>query len=177
MKIFNILTVIISFFLAVSCSSSKSAQTLSEKNAVIETINRMCISVDSRDWNKVGDSFDHKVVLDYTSMSGGKPSTLTPVEIINAWKSLLPGFDATHHQTGNFLVEINGNQAEAFCYGTATHYLKNNSGKNIWTVVGTYNASLKKIENQWKINKFKFNLQYTDGNNDLPKLAQERIKK
>jgi hypothetical protein len=62
-------------------------------------------------------------------------------------------------------------------YGTATHYLANESNNNIWTVVGSYDLELKLINNKLRISKMKFNLKYIDGNIDLPKLAQERMKK
>jgi hypothetical protein len=59
---------------------------------------------------------------------------------------------------------------------TATHYLENESGKNIWTVVGSYDLVLKVVNKSWRITNMKFNLKYIDGNNDLPKMAQEKLK-
>jgi len=67
--------------------------------------------------------------------------------------------------------------AKVFCYGTATHYLSNESKNNIWTVVGSYDFELKSIRNSWRITKMKFNLKYVDGNTDLPIRARERMKK
>src|SRR5690606_13002107 len=100
------------------------------------------------------------VLLDYTSMVGGEPANVKPDQIIDSWKELLPGFDKTHHQLGNYLIEINSNQATVFCYGTATHYLVNETGNNLWSVVGGYNFELNKQENTWRITKMKFNFKY-----------------
>lgn len=145
------------------------------RDLIIETVNRLFVAVDSREWNTVKSIFSETVILDYSSMSGGEPAELSADTIIQAWKALLPGFDQTHHQLGNYLININPTTAEVFCYGTATHYLSNESKNNLWTVVGTYDLILKKAENDWKICQMKFNLRYIDGNNDLPVMAKNKL--
>jgi hypothetical protein len=144
---------------------------------IIETVNKLFISVDNREWEKVMGIFYDKVLLDYTSMAGGTPAQLSSRQIIDSWKNVMPGFDKTHHQVGNYIVEESAQGCKVFCYGTATHYLVNESGSNIWTVVGSYNFELKTYDHQWRITMMKFNLKYTDGNNQLGVLAQERLKK
>lgn len=144
---------------------------------VQEAISRFFIAVDNRNWDDVRNLFADTVLLDYTSMVGGEPANLTSELIIESWKGLLPGFDCTHHQLGNFVINADLEIATAFCYGTATHYLKNDSGNNVWTVVGSYNFELISDASDWKISKMKFNLKYIDGNSSLPAMAQERLKK
>jgi hypothetical protein len=141
---------------------------------VTDTVIRFFIAVDRRDWKTVKAIFDQTVRLDYTSMAGGEPANMTADQIIDAWKGLLPGFHQTHHQLGNFVVESQDHTAHVFCYGTATHFLENESGNNIWTVVGSYDLDLVRKGN-WRITGMKFNLKYIDGNTDLPKLAQARL--
>jgi hypothetical protein len=144
---------------------------------IIEAVNKLFISVDNRDWETVKTIFSDTVLLDYTSMAGGQPSNLTSADIINSWKSVMPGFDKTHHQLGNYIVETDSLVAKVFCYGTATHYLNNESKNNVWTVVGSYDLELRTVNKAWRITKMKFNLKYIDGNSELPKIAQERAKK
>ena len=148
-----------------------------DKLKIIETVNQFFISVDYRDWKKVKTIFNDKVLLDYTSMTGGQPSVLTSDQIIDSWKGFLPGFDKTHHQIGNYLIEIDSDLTKVFCYITATHYLDNESKNNLWIVVGSYDFELSMNDKNWRITKMKFNLKYTDGNNDLPKMAQDRVPK
>ena len=135
-----------------------------DKLQAIETVNQLFIGVDERNWEQVSKVFADTVLLDYTSMAGGEPALLTSQQIIDSWKGVLPGFDTTHHQLGNY-------------YGTATHYLANESGKNVWTVVGTYNLELSEANGVLKITGMKFNLKYMDGNSVLAQMAQERLKK
>lgn len=142
---------------------------------IIETINSLFISVDNRDWKSVAETFHKKVELDYSSMGGGAPQILESKAIISSWMQILPGFDATHHQTGNFMVTVDKDVYFVFCYGTASHYLENQSENNIWTVVGSYNFEVKIYNNVPRITKMKFNLKFISGNNELPGLAKERI--
>ena len=171
-------------FIAIQCKETDKKQCLKYNKEVImnnqqitETVNKLFISVDNRDWENVKLIFSDKVLLDYTSMTGGEPATLSSNQIIDSWKGILPGFDKTHHQLGNYIIETESGLSKVFCYGTATHYLANESQKNIWTVVGSYDLELKNIDSAWRITKMKFNLKYIDGNNDLPKMAQDRVKK
>ena len=68
-----------------------------------------------------------------TSIAGDEPSTLTSQQIVDAWDQGLRGLGAIHHQVGNYEVTITGNEADAFCYGIALHYLKNPTNKNTRT--------------------------------------------
>jgi len=142
-------------------------QALLEKDNVIGVINRLFISTDNRDWTKVKECFASEVLFDMTSLAGGELATLTPQQIVDAWDTGLKPLKAIHHQAGNYVVTINGNQAEAFCYGIASHYLPNKNNQNARTFVGSYNFHLLKQESQWRIDKFKFNLKYIDGNANL----------
>ena len=142
---------------------------LLEEKAAIETVNRLFVSTDNRDWEGVKACFADEVVLDMTSMVGGEPSKLRPQQIADAWNSGLKGLKAIHHQAGNYDVDLKGNGADVFCYGIATHYLPNPTGQNSRMFVGSYNFHLKKIKDDWKIDHFKYNLKYIEGNLELHK--------
>jgi len=139
------------------------------------TVQRIFRGADECDWQLVRQSFASQVLLDYTSMNGGTPATLTPQQISDAWQQVFPGFDATHHQLGNFEIQPGDSEATVFCYGTATHYLPHEKG-NVWTVVGTYDFHLVKENDDWKADRMMFRFKYQDGNTDLPKLAMDKAK-
>ncbi|ANQ49462.1 nuclear transport factor 2 family protein [Flammeovirga sp. MY04] len=143
-------------------------------NAILETIHQLFISTDAREWEKLEKIFADKVVLDYSSMNGNPAVTLSPSQIIEGWKTILPGFTHTHHQIGNGMTKDLGDKAEVFCYGTATHYLESEEG-NVWTVVGSYNFELEKENDNWRVTKMKFNFKYQDGNTSLPELAMKNV--
>ncbi len=146
------------------------------KYIIEESINRLFVAVDERNWHVVSELFNDTVLLDYTSMAGGNPAVLSSQQIIDSWRLILPGFDKTHHQIGNMIINGDSGAYKVFCYGTATHYLKNETNSNVWTVVGSYDFEIVTLDSKLKISKMKFNLKYVDGNNDLARLAQERLK-
>lgn len=127
------------------------------------TIIRLFVSTDQRNWNAVEQCFATKVVVDYASMNGKPAVSVAPSEIVHSWMSILPGFEFTHHQLGNFITQVDHNEAHVFCYGTATHFLKDDGG-NVWTVVGSYDFDLIVENGVWKISMMKFNFKYQDGN-------------
>ena len=134
---------------------------------VIETVNRLFILTDRRDWPQLAGLFADRVHFDMTSMGAPKPQTLSPGEITSAWDQGLKPLKAIHHQAGNYLVSFDGGGAQVFCYGIASHYLPNKSGGNVRTFVGSYDLHLSRYGHDWRIDMFKFNLKYMDGNPDL----------
>ncbi|MEM9340944.1 MAG: nuclear transport factor 2 family protein [Bacteroidota bacterium] len=141
-----------------------------------KTVTGLFIATDQRDWQTVQQSFSDEVVLDYSSMNGHPASKLTPAQIIDAWKGVLPGFEHTHHQLGNFRTQVDGNKAAVFCYGTASHYLSDPTG-NLWIVVGTYDFELEQQQGAWKITSMTFHYKYQDGNTSLPAKAMHHPNK
>jgi hypothetical protein len=142
-------------------------QNLLAKEDVKQVVNQLFISTDNRDWDTVKQLFAPKVLFDVTSMVGGEPVPMTPADIVAAWDKGLKPLKAIHHQTGNYVVSVNRNEADVFCYGTASHYLPNETNRNTRVFVGSYNFHLTKNGDYWQIDKFKFNLKYIDGNPNL----------
>ncbi len=140
-----------------------------DKDKIIDAVTRLFISTDNRDWPAVAALFAPDVLFDMTSITGGRPVLATPQEIVYGWDKGLKPLKGIHHQVGNFLVDVGSNEASAFCYGIAWHYLPNRKNKNTRTFVGSYNIHFAKLEGLWKIDELKFNLKFIDGNLDLEK--------
>ncbi len=140
-----------------------------EKERAIETVNRLFICTDNRDWQKVQALFAPAVYFDMTSLTGGHPSIVTSGEIVAGWDNGLKALKAVHHQAGNFLVDVTGDEATVFCYAVAWHYLPNKTGRNTRTFAGSYDIHLMKMVEEWRIDRFKFNLKFIDGNQELEK--------
>ena len=142
-------------------------QRLLDREEVVRRVTELFVYTDQRKWDKVINCFTPNVLFDMTSMAGGDPVHLTPQEITAAWDEGLKALQAIHHQVGNFLLTLNGDQAQVFCYGIASHYLENPSGQSTRVFVGSYDFHLIRKQQDWKISTFKFNLKYIDGNKDL----------
>ncbi len=138
-----------------------------EKDRVIDIVNRLFINTDNRDWPAVKTLFAPRVLFDMTSLVGGQPASVRPQEIVDGWDKGLKALKAIHHQTGNHIANIEDNEATVFCYGVAWHYLPNKTNQNTRTFVGSYDIHLVKQDEDWKIDRFKYNLKFIDGNTDL----------
>lgn len=150
---------------------SQALQALLDKDRIAEVVHRLFIRTDERDWAGVRACFAEEVHFDMSSAGGGEPARRTPEEITAGWEEGLRRVQAIHHQAGTLLVTVDGDGADAFCYGIASHYLSNPTGRNTRVFVGSYDFHLVRRDASWRIDSFRFNLKYLDGNPDLEKDA------
>jgi hypothetical protein len=59
---------------------------LVDKEMIIDSINRLFISTDQRDWPAVRDCFATKVYFDMASAGGEEPTWLLSKQITDTWK-------------------------------------------------------------------------------------------
>ena len=143
-------------------------RSLIEREAVIGTVTDLFVATDERDWAGLRQCLAPQVRFDMSSLSGEAPARLAADQIIDAWDAGLRPLQAVHHQAGNYRIEVTGSEAEARCYGIAYHYLPNPAGSTR-VFVGSYEFHLLKIDGAWRIDGFKFNLKFIDGNLELEK--------
>ena len=147
-----------------------------EEFLIINLINSLFVNVDKRNWEGAKALFADKALLDYTSLGATEALEKTPQEIIDGWKSTLPGFQHTLHRITNHQVQINGEEAECFCYGTAGHYLlEENETEALWEVIGSYDFHLIRVNDVWKIDLMRLNFKWMEGNKDLPNSAEKKV--
>ena len=139
---------------------------LSKREAIIEVINRLFIFTDKQEWEKLlTEVFADEVLFDMSSAGGPSATKLRPRAICDMWKDGFKGIDAIHHQAGNYLVSISEDvNAEVTCYAVATHYKKIATKGNVREFVGSYDLGLVFTDQGWRINAFRYNLKYVNGN-------------
>lgn len=138
-----------------------------DREAVIEVVNRLFLAVDERDWPLAHRCLAEQVQFDMTSLGDPGPSLRAAEEITAAWQSGLASLEAVHHQSGNFLVRVSGDEAECTCYATAYHFRRVRSGRNTRMFVGSYEYGLSRSGGSWRITRFQFNLKFAEGNLEL----------
>lgn len=142
-------------------------ETHSLRQRLIEVANKLFIYTDQKDWDKLqNEVFDPEVHFDMSSL-GGEVATKTSKEICNEWNAGFAGIDSVNHLAGNYLVSVDGQSAEIFCYATATHYSEKATQGKTREFVGTYELKLEERDTGWKITAFKYNLKYMNGNLEL----------
>ena len=169
--------------LALTIASTSEAAEMSDDRQVINVINAVGFYADQNDWDAVAEQFHPEgAVLDYTSYanasagtSDGLP-TLLPQQIVDAWQTVLPGYDRTQHVMGTAIVNVDGTTATALSNIYATHILDNDRGEDFWVFIGDYEHELTKTESGWKITLMRANLRAQLGNPNLPALATAAAK-
>lgn len=144
---------------------------IEERLVIIEVCTRMGWHADQREWDRLTTILSEEVVLDYTSLNGGEPVTLTPSQIVDAWSHVLGGFDATQHLVTNHLVTLDGDTALCTASFQVTHRLANPFGSSLWTLGGTYRFDLVRRGDDWKISGVVMTATWAEGNKDLMTLA------
>ena len=137
------------------------------KEEIIEVVNKLFVYTDYKEWGKLQEEvFTDVVDFDMSSL-GGEVAKKTSNQICEEWDKGFEGLDAVNHLAGNYIVEINNNEAIVFVYATATHFKNSAVNGKTREFVGSYNLHLVKTGERWKIDSFKYNLKYVTGNLEL----------
>ncbi len=146
-----------------------STENLIRRQQVVDVVTQLFIQIDNRNWLMVEKCFADKVKMDVTSLTGGEPETMTPQEITARWDENLREIKALHHQAGNFVVDLHGdNYAHVLCYGIAYHFQPNESGRNTRAFVGSYEFDVERgSDDLWRLTSFWFDCKFVDGNAGL----------
>lgn len=141
---------------------------IADKIELQELANKLFMYVDAQQWDKVlNEVFTEHVWFDMQSAGGGEPESITAKEICNMWQAGFRELDAVHHQGGHYLIGVHSNEADIFGYAAAFHYKQSAQQGNTRTFVGSYNLKAMKTERGWRLNQFKYNLKFIDGNATL----------
>jgi hypothetical protein len=132
-----------------------------DRLAVEDAVTGLFAAVDDKAWDRARSAFASEVLFDMTSLTGGEPATVGPETIVEGWATNLDPVAAVHHQIGNVRVDLDGDQASLFCYGTATHF-KPEEAQRLTHFVGTYDFHLIRSADGWKIDGMRYNSTYVE---------------
>ena len=104
-----------------------------------------------------------EIALDYTSLSGGEPETVSNVELMTRWASVLPGFDRTRHEITDIDVSLGGSTASATAAVVADHWMDSQH----WQVSGAYTYGFERTEDGWVITSHRFDVTGEEGSRDI----------
>jgi len=145
-----------------------------DHEVISDTVTRLLHAIDRKDWDGVRAVLAEEVRTDYTTLFGGSPRTQSATELIEGWRGLLPGFDATQHLTGPILSDIATGTARARCAVTAMHRI----GRDHWTVSGHYDIELTREHwGNWVISGITYEHVLVLGDETLPQKAQSRVRR
>ena len=163
---------------APAMSADYTPQEAADRAAIITVIDAVGFYADRDEWDRVAEQFDpNGVTLDYRSYATASagteevPAPQSPQSVVEAWQTVLPGYDYTQHLIADHQVEILGDTATSRANVHATHVLDGDH----WIFLGDYEHRLVRSEVGWKIDRMTANMRAELGNSDLPSRATERV--
>jgi hypothetical protein len=141
----------------------------SKHDTVIELVNKLFVYTDLQYWDKLlKEVFMEEVAFDMSSAGGGSRRTIRAAEICEIWQKAFAGLDHIHHQSGNYIVDFNGEtEATIFCYAIATHYKQSATKGPVREFVGSYELRASFTDLGWRLAAFTYTLKYIHGNKEL----------
>lgn len=140
-----------------------------ETARVITTVSSIPLAVDLADYSLAERAFAPEIMIDYTSLWGGQPATMTPTELMTAWRAIVPGFDATWHQLSDIEATVTAEEATARAFVDGRHWI----GEQLWRPVGEYHWRLQKQNGRWKVTHMTFLMTEELGDRGLAQQAME----
>ena len=128
------------------------------------------LAVDRAAYDLAEAAFAPEVLIDYTSLWGGEPATMTPKALMEGWRAIVPGFDATWHQLGPVTVSIDDDAATATAFVDGRHWI----GEDLWRPVGNYYWDLEIVQGDWRVTRMVFEMTKEIGDRGLTAIAMER---
>ncbi|MEM6677433.1 MAG: nuclear transport factor 2 family protein [Pseudomonadota bacterium] len=137
---------------------------------VITLVTSIPVAVDRGAYDLAEAAFAPEVVIDYTSVWGGEPVSMSPAALMEAWQGIVPGFDATWHALGPVTVEIAGDSATASAAVDGRHWI----GDRLWRPIGSYHWDLARMDGDWKVTRMVFEMTQEIGDRGLADEARAK---
>lgn len=97
---------------------------------------------------------------------------MSATALMDAWRALVPGFDATRHELQDIAATISGDRATATARVDARHWLRD----KLWRLNGHYEWILERHDGSWKVTHMTLILQHEYGDRGLVQKAAEFAK-
>ena len=155
-------------------------QRLVDESAIRDLVIAFSNALDARDEAGFRASFADEVDLAIPPLGGDEVALsgmISGDDYAHGVLALLSGFAATQHVSTNHLVQVDGDAATCVCYTHATHYLPD-EGVHPWLTLGArYDIVARRFAGKgWRIVKFDWTQQWSEGNAGLWEIATARLK-
>ena len=143
-------------------------QQTADKIEIRELVNKLCMYCDDRRWQDLCDEvFTTELWFDMSSAGGGEAGTIKATDLCKLWDKGFEGLDAVHHQAGHYVINIDGEEADIFAYAIAIHCRSAATKGHTRRFVGSYNIEAVKTKSGWRLDLFRYNLKFMEGNVSL----------
>ncbi|AKU14953.1 nuclear transport factor 2 family protein [Luteipulveratus mongoliensis] len=139
---------------------------IADRLAISELVTKLFVYTDQARWDDlVNEVFTPEVFFD--GGFGDPAATVEARTIADGWKVGLADLDSCHHQSGNQLIEIDGDTAAIHADAIAVHSKESATKGKTRTFIGSYDIGAQRTDSGWRLDKFVYDLKIVDGNADL----------
>jgi hypothetical protein len=125
-------------------------------SALVEQTHRIFDLTDQKDWPGVRACLADDVFVDFTSLAGGEPATITGDALTAAWTAGLHAEKASYHLCGNHRITVDGDSATVAVKGYAYNQLSARLGGAVFEVWGAYDLDFALVGDTWLCTAFRF---------------------
>ncbi|CAN7589492.1 nuclear transport factor 2 family protein [Phenylobacterium sp. LjRoot225] len=128
--------------------------------SIIKTLNLYALAMDTQRWDLFDRIFTADVDADYAD-----PAHWRDLESFRRdFAAYHAPFDSTQHVMMNHLVEVSGDVARAFVYGSWLLIKRGTEGGDFWQGTGWYDDALVRADGGWKIKRRACRVVWQGGN-------------
>ncbi|MEM7753008.1 MAG: nuclear transport factor 2 family protein [Pseudomonadota bacterium] len=142
--------------------SKVTVETLIAQAEMVRIADAIDAAVDAKDWHLARSFFTQTVDVDFTSLIGGEPATISADALIAGWSSNLTAEKTSFHLRGNHRVAFDADgtatmQSHGYAWNQMERgALPENGGEALWEVWGTYVHGFVKTDEGWKVDAMTF---------------------
>lgn len=132
----------------------------SDRESIIDLINRYAIALDTKDWYSLRTCFLADATCEYEGF--GEYRGIDAIEMI--CQQTISPLTASQHLLGNHGVTTRGDEADAVCYVQAQHIRTGSTGGEVFTLGGKYTDLVVRTDDGWQIAHRTLTTLWTTGN-------------
>jgi hypothetical protein len=140
---------------------------VSEHTDIIEFVDSIFDTVDAKDWEAAEQLFEPAVYVDFTSLNGGAPATVSNIQLVDGWRQGLHHGKKSFHLVGHYRVREDGDTANVGVKGYAYNVLDESLGGGMWEVWGAYDISLSRNDAGWRATGITFRAWHSRGDESV----------
>ncbi len=151
--------------MAATMVDSHAIQSLIDRDAIVDVVNRYATSIDRRQWDAFGSCFTDPFL--YKFMYTGDWMKFTRDDIVSICSRVFAQYDATQHIATNHQIRLSGDEATCTSTLNATHYIAGAKGGPSQRQIGYYDYHLIRTADGWQIDRIELKTSWEDGNQDI----------
>jgi hypothetical protein len=140
---------------------------MSDRTEIIELVDAIFDTVDAKNWDEAQALFESKVTVDFTSLNGGEPATISSAELVDGWRQGLHPRKKSFHLVGHYRVTTDSSTGTAAVKGYAYNVLDAELGGGMWEVWGRYEIPVHHTPSGWRASGISFFAWHTRGDDSV----------